>query len=133
MPDLPPVVHEKPSARPFGDVRSSTTAGPESAMDRQLGEIDTTLSRIALLATQLRADPDEHVGRSIEELRSAFATRGVIESAVARLRASVTMLRSGNRAGGRREFQRRALGLDQLGDVIEQELLPELRRLGFEL
>jgi hypothetical protein len=102
-------------------------------MQEKLKEIDGVLTRIAHLAEELRADPDGHVRRSVEELRSAFTDRRPVEPAVARVRDSVAMLRSGNQSGLRREFQRRAQGLDYLEHVVEQELLPGLRRLGFEV
>lgn len=102
-------------------------------MDRQLSQLDSILTRIAELAAELRSDPDGHVRRSVEELRTAFATRAAVEPAVARVRESVNMLRTGNHAGSRREFQRRAPGVDHLGDVVEQELLPDLRRMGFDV
>lgn len=102
-------------------------------MNGKLADIDTTLARIERLAEELRADPDGHLRRSVEELRSAFNARGPIEPAVARIRDGVQMLRRGNEEGSRREFQRRAGGLDHLRDVVEQELLPPLRRLGFEV
>jgi hypothetical protein len=102
-------------------------------MKTQLDEIDSTLARIAHLADGLTADPDRHVQRSVEELRTAFTERTAIEPAVGRVRSSVTMLRTGNSDGPRREFQRRAVGLDHLGEVVEHELVPSLRRLGFEV
>jgi hypothetical protein len=102
-------------------------------MDRQLNHIDTTLARVAQLAGELKADPDRDVSRSITELQAAFATRRAIEPAVARVRGSLTMLRTGNHAGTRREFQRRAPSLEHLLEVVEGELLPDLRRLGFEV
>jgi hypothetical protein len=102
-------------------------------MHGKFDHIDTTLARLADLADGLRADPDGHVRRSVEELRAAFATRGPIEPAVGRVRESMEMLRTGNHDGARREFQRRASSLDHLGDVVEAELLPGLRRLGFEV
>ena len=102
-------------------------------MDGKFVQVDTALTRLAHLADELRADPDGHVRRSVEELRSAFETRGAIEPAVARVRDSVEMVRAGNRAGSRREFQRRATGLDYLDEVVVQEVLPHFRRLGFEV
>lgn len=102
-------------------------------MNGELAEIDTTLAHLERLAEELKADPDGHVRRSVEELRGAFAARGPIEPAVARVRDSVQMLRRGNQDGSRREFQRRAPGLEHLVDVVEQELLPHLRRLGFDV
>lgn len=102
-------------------------------MNATLAEIDRLLTRIERLAQELQADPDGHVRRSATELRAAFAARGALEPAVARVRDSVVMLRSGNRDGSRREFQRRAHGVDHLEEVVERELLPSLRRLGFDL
>ena len=102
-------------------------------MNAKLAQIDTALTHLADLAGGLRADPDGHVRRSVEELRTAFDARNAIEPAVARVRDSMDMLRSGNQTGSRREFRRRATGLDHLSDVVEQELLPHLRRLGFEV
>jgi hypothetical protein len=102
-------------------------------MKRQLDEIDTTLARIAHLAGGLTADPDRHVQRSVEELRTAFTERTAIEPAVGRVRSTVTLLRTEDGESPRREFHRRAAGLDHLGDVVEHELVPSLRRLGFEV
>ena len=100
-------------------------------MEQKLAHIETTLARIAHLAEELKADPDGHVRRSVEELRAAFVARAAIEPAVARVRESIEMLTAENRGGTRREFQRRTPGLDHLGGVVEGELLPDLRRLGF--
>lgn len=102
-------------------------------MNGQLAIIDTSLAHIERLAEELRADPDGHVRRSVEELRAAFTARGPIEPAVARMRESMQMLRRDNRDGSRREFQRRASSLDHLSAVVEEELLPHLRRLGFDV
>lgn len=102
-------------------------------MHDKLNHVDAILERIAQLAGELKNDPDGHVRRSIDELREAFTTRGAMEPAVARVRQSIDMLRAGDLEGARREFQRRAPGLNHLSDVIEQELLPDLRRLGFDL
>lgn len=102
-------------------------------MNGKLAQVDTALTHLVHVAGELSADPDGHVRRSVEELRAAFDARGAIEPAVARVRGSVEMLRTGNRGGSRREFQRRATRLDYLDEVVEQELVPHLRRLGFEV
>jgi hypothetical protein len=102
-------------------------------MQQKLNQIDAKLARVAHLAGELRADPDREVSRSIAELLAAFATRSAIEPAVARVRESLKMLQTANHAGTRREFQLRETGLEHLVDVVEQELLPDLRRLGFEV
>jgi len=102
-------------------------------MDGEIDRIETALGHIVEIATDLRADPDGHVRRSVQELRDAFASRGLVEPAVARVRQSILMLRSGNRDGSRREFMARAGGLDRLDELFEAEVLPDLRRLGFEV
>lgn len=102
-------------------------------MNGDLGQIETVLTRLERLAEELQADPDGHVRRSANELRSAFEARRAIEPAVARVRDSVRMLRRGNEDGSRREYQRRAHGVDHLEQVVERELLPTLRRVGFDL
>jgi hypothetical protein len=105
----------------------------DCSIDMKLAEIELLLIRLEQLADALEADPDGHVRRSAAELRVAFDARRHIEPAVARVRDSVVMLRSGNRDGSRREFMRRAQGVDYLEDVLDRELLPILRRLGFDV
>jgi hypothetical protein len=102
-------------------------------MTDKLAEIDGLLQRIERLAVELRADPGSHVRRSAGELREAFTMRGPLEPAVARMRDSVQMLRRGNRDEARREFHRRAQGLDHLDETVEQELVPHLRQIGFDV
>jgi len=102
-------------------------------MNDRFAEIDVVLARIERLAEDLAVDPDGHVRRSATELRAAFDGRGSVEPAVARVRDSLVMLRSTNRDGSRREFQRRAHAVDHMEQVLEGELLPHLRRLGFEV
>jgi hypothetical protein len=99
----------------------------------QFGQIQTALVRIERLAEELRADPDGNVRRSVEEVRAAFAAREPVEPTVQRMQKSLQMLRRDNQEGSRREYQRRAAGLDHLDQVVEGELLPNLRRLGFEV
>jgi hypothetical protein len=102
-------------------------------MTSALERIDTTLASLNRLAEQLLADPDRHVQRSIQELRAAFASRSAMEPAVARVRRSLTMLRSENHEGSRKEWERRAAGFDRISALVERELLPDLRRIGFEV
>lgn len=102
-------------------------------MKRELDRIDSSLQNLVMLAQELRADPDKHVHRSAQELRAVFAARGAMEPAVARVRRSMELLRSGDFETSRREFQKRARGLDRLRQLVECELLPDLRRLGFDV
>ena len=96
-------------------------------------QIDGLLGRVENLASRLKGDSDHDVHRSALELRAAFDNRQAIEPAVARMRNSVHMLRRSNHDGCRREFHRRAFGLDHLDLVMERELLPQLRQVGFEV
>jgi hypothetical protein len=105
----------------------------QRAMNRNLWRIEAVLERVERLADELHADPDGHVRRSANELRAAFDERRAIEPAVARVRDSILMLRRGNQDGTRREFQRRANGVDHLEHVLQHELLPHLRRVGFDV
>ena len=102
-------------------------------MNGKLERIELVLARIERLAEELQQDPDRHVLRSANELRAAFCSRLAIEPAVARVRDGLDMLRGGNHAGTRRDFKRRAHGVDYLEQVMEHELLPELRRVGFNV
>ena len=102
-------------------------------MNVQLEHIETVLERIQRLAEGLRADPRGRVHRSATELRDAFETRKAIEPADAEVLDNVKVLRRHNHGGSRREFQRRAHGLDYLEHVIVQDLLPQLRRIGFDV
>lgn len=95
--------------------------------------IHRVLLRIELLADSLEVDPDGHVRRSAEELRAAFDARGAVEPAVARMREGLRMLRRGNQEGSRREFRRLSPGVDHLERVVEDELIPELQRIGFDV
>lgn len=105
-------------------------AGRESpAMSAPLAQID----EVARLAEVLRADPGGHVHRSALELRAAFDDRRAIEPAFERMRRSVRMLQRGDHDECRREFRRRSFSLDHLNEVLEDELLPKLRQVGFDV
>jgi hypothetical protein len=105
----------------------------DNHVSHDLAHIGALLARIERLAEELRADPDGHVRRSVTELRDAFETRAAVEPAVVRVRHSVQMLWRDNHEGARREFQKRSQGLDHLQGVIANELLPHLRRMGFDV
>jgi hypothetical protein len=96
-------------------------------------DIETLLARVERLAAQLPTDSDGHVRRSANELRAAFDARHAIEPAVARVRDSVKMLRRANQDGSRRQYQQRSHGVDHLERVMERELIPHLRQVGFEV
>jgi hypothetical protein len=94
-----------------------------------LARIVMVLARIERLAAQLQDDADGQVRRSATELRVAFEARVAIEPALARVRGSVDVLRRANHEGCRREF----FGVDHFERVVEEELLPDLRRVGFDV
>ena len=101
-------------------------------MTRDLREIEAILSQIERLARQLPTDPERFVERSAIDLRSTFDDRRAIESALDRVRISVQALQ---RAGStqRPTPPRPATALDFLDDVIAHELIPRLRRSGFDV
>ncbi|HSC25804.1 MAG TPA: hypothetical protein VLD67_00935 [Vicinamibacterales bacterium] len=99
-----------------------------------LGRIDLALQRIARLAEHLPdGDTEEHVRRSVSELRAAFDGRAPMEPAVARVVRSLQLLTGANHGGRRRVFDDRAPGIDRMDAALESELLPELRRMGFDV
>lgn len=101
-------------------------------MSATLTAIDVLLTRIERLAKELSPDPDRGILRSATELRMTFAARGAVEPAVARVRDSVLMLRA-NGDGFRPDLLGPAHGIDDLQQIVEAELLPSLRRVGFEV
>jgi hypothetical protein len=102
-------------------------------MHTKFAEIESVLARIEQLAVELRVDPDGHVRRSAAELRAAFKARAAVEPAVRRVRDGIVMLRRTNQDGTRREFQQRAQAVDYLQEVLQRELVPLLRRVGFDV
>ena len=104
-----------------------------AVFDTKLAEIESLLARIERLAVELGDDPDGHVRRSAAELRAAFVTRAAIEAPVHRIRSGLVMLRRTNQEGTRRAFRNRAHAVDHLEGVLHGQLLPMLRRVGFEV
>ena len=91
------------------------------------------LARVTMIAERLLdGDSEGHVRRSIEEFANAFARRENIGPAVARMRQSIVMLHEARGDGSRRAFERDRTLIADLDAAIETQLLPELRRLGFE-
>jgi hypothetical protein len=92
------------------------------------------LAKVTTIAERLlNGDAEGHVRRSIEEFAFAFARREAIGPAVARMRNSIVMLHDSRDAGPRRAFERDKALIHDLDAAIEERLLPELRRLGFDL
>ncbi len=95
-------------------------------------EIESILAQVERLAGQLRADPDRFIYRSAIDLRATFSDRRPIEHALARVRISVRTLRQAT-ADPDPDCAPAATTLDFLDDVLEHELLPRLRRIGFDV
>jgi hypothetical protein len=92
------------------------------------------LAKVTMIAERLLdGDAEGHVRRSIDEFVVAFARREAIGPAVARLRNSIVMLHDCRDTGSRRAFEQDRLLIQDLNAAVEDRLLPELRRLGFEL
>jgi hypothetical protein len=93
------------------------------------------LARVTAIAERLHDGDDEgRVRRSIDDFAVAFARREAIGPAVASMRNSIVMLHDG---GGEAVPLDASEGdkslIEDLDAAIERQLLPELRRLGFEL
>jgi len=107
--------------------------GGATILDAKLAEIGSVLARIERLAADLGVDPDGHVHRSAAELRIAFERRAAVEPAVRRIHNGLVMLRGTNHAGTRRQSRHRAHAVDHLEEVLQGQLLPMLRRVGFDV
>jgi hypothetical protein len=96
--------------------------------------IETALRSVDEFAGRLPAgDAEAHVRRSLDEVRTAFTTRAALEPPVDRLLRSLTMLNSSAAQGALRRFRRRSVSSARLLSAIQRELLPALRRVGFEV
>ena len=96
--------------------------------------IEAALQAVERFAGRLLVgDAEGDVRRSVDELRAAVATKEGVEPAVDRLLQSLRGLHAAGLAGRRRDFQRDSPSVDRLLEAVEQELLPELRRLGFHV
>ncbi len=94
-------------------------------MKEPFEEIAAALDYVTSIAGRV---PDDVVRSSARELQRTFAERGSVEPAVGRLRHSLTRLS--------RDEQRRSQELriiSQLDAAIAEQLLPELRRVGFDV
>ena len=97
-------------------------------MKEPFEDIAAALDRVTSIAERL---PDEIVRSSARELQRTFAERGSVEPAVGRLRRSV--LRLSQNAPAAAPHAPQAKVVTQLDSVIADQLLPELRRVGFDV
>ena len=94
-------------------------------MKEPFEQIAAALDHVARIAERV---PDDVVRSSARELQRTFAERGSVEPAVGRLQNSLSRLT--------RDEQRRAAEskiVTQLDAAIAEQLLPELRRVGFDV
>ena len=94
-------------------------------MKEPFEQIAAALDRVASIAERV---PDDVVRSSARDLQRTFAERGSVEPAVGRLRNSLSRL-SGD--AQRRAAERKIV--TQLDSAIAEQLLPELRRVGFDV
>ena len=92
-------------------------------MNEPFKNIAAALDQVTSIAERV---PDDVVKSSARELRRAFDERGSVEPAVGRLRSSVSRLTT-------EQQPPREKILSQLTSAIAEQLLPELRRVGFDV
>jgi hypothetical protein len=95
-------------------------------MKEPFSGIAAALDQVTSIAERL---PDDVVRSSARELKQAFAQRGSVEPAVGRLQRSVSRLSQSAGPGSARQEKI----VSQLDAVIADQLLPELRRVGFDV
>ena len=94
-------------------------------MKEPFEQIAAALDQVTSIAERV---PDDVVRSSARELKRTFAARGSVEPAVGRLQNSLSRLSQ--------DEQRRASEhkiVSQLDAAIAEQLLPELRRVGFDV
>lgn len=95
-------------------------------------DVEAALQRLAQLADELlEADANGDVRSSVERLRCAFAGREQLEPAVAGVLRSVQALALP--AAARRQAPADAPEVDRVSSALRLQLLPELRRIGFDV
>ena len=72
----------------------------------------------------------DYVRRSVLELAQARASGAAVRPAIDRLVASIRHLQQQAEGGRRRDQQHGALAIERLLNVLQEEVLPDLRRNG---
>jgi hypothetical protein len=93
-------------------------------MKEPFEQIAAALNQVASIAERV---PDDVVRRSARELQRTFAERGSVEPAVGRLRNSVSRSRDEHPRPAEQKI------VNQLDTAIAEQLIPELRRVGFDV
>ena len=93
-------------------------------MKEPFEQIAAALDHVASIAERV---PDDVVRSSARELQRTFAERGSVEPAVGRLQNSLSRLSQDERRSREQKI------VSQLDAAIAEQLLPELRRVGFDV
>jgi hypothetical protein len=102
--------------------------------DEDFTSIEAALQVVKKFASRLTlGDAEGHVRRSVDELCAAVTKKEGIESAVDRLLRGLRGLDDAHAASRRRDFGREAPAVDRLLDAVQEELLPALRRVGYQV
>jgi hypothetical protein len=103
-------------------------------VDAQLAQIELVLARMEHVASDLQMDdPGGCVFQSTQELSRAFGTRAAVEPAAQRMRDGLAILRRTPPADAREPSPQQTRQIDHLHALFLDELLPMLRRVGFDL
>jgi hypothetical protein len=101
--------------------------------DEDFTSVEAALQVVEKFASRLTAGNAEgHVRRSVDELCAAVAKKEEIQFAVDRLPRGLRSLDDA-RTAGRRDFQTESSAVDRLLEAVQEELLPALRRVGYEV
>ena len=96
--------------------------------------IEAALQVVEKFAGRLTVgDAEGHVRRSVDELCAAVTKKEGIEPAVDRLLRGLRGLEDARAARGHRDFGRESPAVDRLLDAVQEELLPALRRVGYQV
>jgi hypothetical protein len=102
--------------------------------DEDFTSVEAALQVVEKFASRLTVgDAEGHVRRSVDELCAAVAKKEEIQFTVDRLLRGLRGLDDARAAGGRRDFQTESPAVDRLLEAVQEELLPALRRVGYEV
>jgi hypothetical protein len=102
--------------------------------DEDFASIEAALQVVEKFASRLTVgDAEGHVCRSVNELCAAVTKKEGIEPAVDRLVCGLRGLHDVRAASRRRDFGRESPAVDRLLDAVQEELLPALRRVGYQV
>ena len=102
--------------------------------DEDFTSIEAALQVVEKFASRLTVgDAEGHVRRSVNELAAAVTKKEGIEPAVDRLLRGLRGLDDARAARRCRDFGRESPAVDRLLDAVQEELLPALRRVGYQV